>query len=141
MVCLVYSDEFLLHDTDLSRPERPECLTAVVYEVKAMPWVTQLRWRLPTPIAQRSLLTLVQQVHSQEYIQKVKDMTEREGGELHCDKAIVSWQIYDVVLLAVNAWLDGVDQVLATRSPTFVLAQSVAATLEGGLISRRRYID
>jgi acetoin utilization deacetylase AcuC-like enzyme len=122
MVTIIYSDEFLRHNTGERHPEKAERLRAIVSLLKNVPWADRLKWRSPTPVNQTSLIPLLQQVHTAEYIQKVAQLAKQGGGDFYSD-TIVSPDSYDVALLAVNAWLDGVQQVLITEEPTFVLSR------------------
>ncbi|CAC5341017.1 MULTISPECIES: histone deacetylase family protein [Planktothrix] len=124
MLTVIYSDEFLNHKTGLFHPERPERLTAIVNALKSVSWREQLRWQQPTPVADRldSLIKLLEKVHTPTYIQQVKAISDRGGGYLDGDTPM-SAESYDVALLAVSAWLDGVDRVLDNGRPAFVLAR------------------
>ncbi|GAC1451753.1 MAG: histone deacetylase [Chamaesiphon sp.] len=122
MLPVIYSDEFLKHKTGRFHPERPERLTAIVEALKAAPWKSQIEWRLPTPVDERSLMPLLQQIHAQRYIETVHRIAQGGGGSLDSDTP-VSPSSYDVALLAVSAWLDGVNLVLSTNNPAFVLAR------------------
>lgn len=122
MLPVIYSDEFLRHDTGRFHPERSQRLIAIVNALKAAPWSDKLEWQLPTPVATRPVLPLLQQIHSPRYIETVQEIANSGGGMLDADTPI-SPHSYDIALLAVNAWLDGVDQVLATQNPAFVLAR------------------
>ena len=122
MLPIIYSEDFLLHDTGHFHPEKPERLTAIVKALKQVPWADRIDWQAPTPITQRNLLSFVQQIHTQEHIDKVKSIAESGGGNLDGDTPI-STQSYNVALLAVSAWLDGIDRVIATGNPVFVLAR------------------
>lgn len=122
MFPVIYSDDFLKHETGYLHPECPERLTAIVRALKAAPWHEQLDWQLPTPTSRRDVLPYIQQRHSQGYIEQVRQIAQRGGGMLDADTP-VSPQSYDIALLAVSAWLDGVDCVLAYNEPAFVLAR------------------
>jgi acetoin utilization deacetylase AcuC-like enzyme len=122
MLSVIYSDEFLLHKTGRFHPERPERLTATVAALQAVSWADQLQWRSPTPVAERAVMTDIQRVHPAKYVEQIRQLAERGGGYLDPDTP-VSPQTYEVALLAVSAWLDGVDQVLHTGEPAFVLAR------------------
>ncbi|MBW4649883.1 MAG: histone deacetylase [Kastovskya adunca ATA6-11-RM4] len=122
MLPVIYSDEFLNHKTGRFHPERPERLRAIVGALKATTWADQIEWQLPTPVEQRSVMPLLEQVHSQNYIDLVKSIASSGGGLLDADTSI-SPESYQVALFAVNAWLDGVDRVIATNNPAFVLAR------------------
>ncbi len=120
---IIYSDEFLEHKTGLLHPEKPERLLAIATALKAAAFANQLEWRSPTPAEQTRALAYIQRVHSQDYIKTVQRLQERGGGYLDGGDTVVSPRSYDVALLAVSAWLDGVGQVLATGNPAFVLAR------------------
>ncbi|MBD2484358.1 MULTISPECIES: histone deacetylase family protein [Planktothrix] len=124
MLTVIYSDKFLNHKTGLFHPERPERLTAIVNALKSVSWAEQLDWKEPTPVMDRQqpLMRLLETVHTSSHIQRVKAIAAQEGGYLDGDTPI-SAESYDVALLAVSAWLDGVDQVLTTAHPAFVLAR------------------
>lgn len=124
MLTVIYSDKFLNHKTGLFHPERPERLTAIVNALKSVSWAEQLDWKEPTPVVDRQqpLMRLLETVHTSSHIQRVKAIAAQEGGYLDGDTPI-SAESYDVALLAVSAWLDGVDQVLTTAHPAFVLAR------------------
>ena len=124
MVSVIYSDEFLEHKTGMLHPERPERLIAIVKALKTFPGNDQLQWYSPTPIEKRdsSLMTLLEKVHSHSHIETVAEIAHEGGGYLGPDTP-VSPKSYDVALLAVSAWLDGIDLVLANGKPAFVLAR------------------
>ena len=122
MLPVIYSDEFLKHETGRFHPEQPARLIACVKALKSTPWSSQIDWRLPTPVQERSVLPILQQVHSQKHIDTVKVAGQLGGGLLDADTP-VSLQSYDIALLAVNAWLDGVEYVLENNNPAFILAR------------------
>lgn len=122
MLPIIYSDEFLLHNTGFYHPENPERLKAVVQALKAAPWAAKLEWRSPTPANQRDVIPDLQRVHHPKYIRAVEHLANRGGGHIDADTP-VSPQSYAVALLAASAWLDGVDHVQATGNPVFVLAR------------------
>lgn len=124
MLTVIYSDEFLNHKTGLFHPERPERLTAIVNALKSVSWADQLNWEVPTPVVDRlqPLISLLETVHTSSHIHQVKTIADQGGGYLDGDTPI-SAESYDVALLAVSAWLDGVDRVLTTGRPAFVLAR------------------
>ncbi len=122
MLPVIYSDEFLKHNNGRFHPERPERLTAIVDALKAAPWADKIEWQLPTPVETRPVMPLLQKIHTQQYIDLVKQIASGGGGMLDADTPIGPHS-YDVALLAVSAWLDGIDRVLATNNPAFVLAR------------------
>lgn len=122
MVAIIYSDEFLNHKTGVFHPEKPERLTAITKALRDVDFANQLTWYAPTPVTNRQIHTLLAQVHDPEYIQKVREIAESGGGYID-NETVVSPQSYDVAMLAISAWLDGVDKVLETNKPAFVLAR------------------
>jgi acetoin utilization deacetylase AcuC-like enzyme len=123
MVSIIYSDEFLNHQTGAYHPESPGRLTAIAQALHAAPWADQLDWRSPTPAHQRAaLMDALHAVHPSRYIEAVWDIANGGGGYIDPDTP-VSAVSYDVALLAVSAWLDGVDRVLETGKPVFALTR------------------
>ena len=122
MLPIIYSEEFLEHKTGAFHPECPERLSAIVWALKNAPWGDRLEWILPTPVASRPLLDTIHQIHPPNYVSTIQTIAKRGGGRLDADTP-VSTRSYDVALLAVSAWLDGVDRILETGKPAFVLAR------------------
>jgi acetoin utilization deacetylase AcuC-like enzyme len=123
MFPVIYSDEFLEHKTGSFHPENPERLKAIASALKATVFSEQLEWRSPTPASEKQILmSLLETAHTKAYINKVREVAATGGGYLDGDTP-VSPRSYDVALLAVSAWLDGVDIVLETNKPAFVLAR------------------
>jgi acetoin utilization deacetylase AcuC-like enzyme len=122
MVCIIYSDAFLDHDTGPTHPECPERLTAIAAALRTMPGANYLHWQTPTPVGDRNPDPYILQCHSPGYLQALKTLADAGGGSLDMDTP-VSARSYTVARLAVNAWLDGVDHVLHQSEPAFVLAR------------------
>ncbi|MTJ08888.1 MULTISPECIES: histone deacetylase [unclassified Anabaena] len=123
MLQVIYSEEFLDHQTGSYHPENPARLTAIVNALKAASFADKITWKIPTPITSKPfLMSCVESVHTKTYINKVKAIASSGGGYLDGDTPI-SPRSYDVALLAVSAWLDGVDTVLNTDDSAFVLAR------------------
>ena len=122
MLSVIYSDDFLLHETGYFHPEKPERLTAIKAALEAADWADQLQWQRPTPVEQRPVMAAIQRVHTDRYIEQVRSLANRGGGYLNADTPI-SPRTFEIAQLAVSAWLDGVDAVLHTGTPSFVLAR------------------
>jgi acetoin utilization deacetylase AcuC-like enzyme len=120
MFPIIYSDDFLLHETGILHPEKPARLTAIKSALEHAEYTDQIDWRSPTSIEFRSPLPWIEKVHTEKYIRTVKQLS-KQGGAIDPDTP-VSTQTYTVALLAVNAWLDGVDLAI-TGQPSFVLAR------------------
>lgn len=119
-ISLIYSPEFLHHDTGPYHPENPGRLKSIIHALDLMPW--DVDWRSPTPLEQRDPLPLVTQIHDRDYGERVKALSERGGGSLDAD-TVVSSASYEVALLAVNAWCDGVDLVVDHQRSAFALTR------------------
>ncbi len=124
MVSVFYSDEFLDHDTGSFHPENPGRLTAIVNALKQASFAQQIDWQIPTAIDLKPerLMAALYAIHPSSYVESVKRLADMGGGRLDPD-TVVSAHSYEVALLAVNAWLDGVDRALQTGKPAFVLAR------------------
>jgi acetoin utilization deacetylase AcuC-like enzyme len=122
MIPVIYSEEFLEHNTGYGHPEKAARLTAIVDALKQVEWQDQIDWRLPTSLEERNVLPHIQKIHTPEHIDRLKRVADQGGGYLDGDTPI-SKRSYEVALLAVSAWLDGVDQVLESHNPAFVLAR------------------
>lgn len=122
MISIIYSEEFLDHDTGLAHPECAERLKAVVDALKQVSWQDKLMWRSPTAIADRDVLSQVAKIHTSEHIQRVQQIARNGGGYLDGD-TVVSPRSFDVASLAVSAWLDGIDLVIEKNTTAFVLAR------------------
>ena len=120
MLPVIYSDEFLLHETGTFHPEKPGRLTAIKLALEQAKWANQIDWRKPRSIESRSPLPWIEKIHTAKYIRTVKQLS-KQGGLIDPDTP-VSAKTYEVALLAVNAWLDGVD-IAMTDKPSFVLAR------------------
>lgn len=119
---VIYSEDFMLHNTGRSHPERPARLSAIVEALKASPWANQIDWQLPTPPDRRSIRPAIERVHTIRHIHEVEQLANNGGGRIDLDTP-VSPHSYEIALLAVSGWLDGIDRVLATGEPAFVLAR------------------
>ncbi|MEA5580995.1 histone deacetylase [Nodularia harveyana UHCC-0300] len=123
MLTVIYSQEFLDHKTGRYHPENPQRLTAIVNALKSAAFAEKITWLTPTPAsAKPSLMATLLKAHDPVYINKVKEIAATGGGYLDGDTPI-SPRSYDVALLAVSAWMDGVETVLETANPAFVLAR------------------
>jgi acetoin utilization deacetylase AcuC-like enzyme len=120
MFPVIYSDDFLLHDTGV-HAESPGRLIAIKSALEQTTWANQLDWRSPTPTQTRSPLDWVEKVHSAEYVRSIQQICQ-SGGSIDPDTPVCV-KSYEVAVLAVNAWLDGVDLAMATGEPAFVLAR------------------
>lgn len=121
MISVIYSPEFLEHNTGYGHPEKAKRLSAIADALKAVEWGDRIEWHLPTPIKTRNVLSNIKKVHTTEHIERIKRVADKGGGYLDGDTPI-SARSYEVALLAVSAWLDGVDRVL-DKKPAFILAR------------------
>lgn len=122
MLPIIYSDQFLKHRTGRLHPERPERLKAIVEALRTTFKENELDWQEPTPHQERDIHSWVEKLHSPDYVEEVAQLAKQGGGRLDMDTG-VSADSYEVALLAVSAWFDGVDQVLTNHQPALVLAR------------------
>lgn len=122
MLSIIYSNQFLEHDTGAFHPEKPERLQAIAMALHTSTITKYLKWYTPTPVDRSPILSLLQEVHDKEYIEFIAQLAKSGGGYANPDTPVSS-QSYNVALLAASAWIDGVDRVLATGNPAFVLAR------------------
>ncbi|NJR68061.1 MAG: histone deacetylase [Synechococcales cyanobacterium CRU_2_2] len=152
MIPVFYCDQFLQHDTAFGlppgsyHPESAARLTAVVSALKSVHWASQIDWRSPQAIEaspdrlpsrshqtspntsvppsahSSALIERIAQLQSRHYVDAVAALAQSGGGQIDAD-TVVSPRTYDVALRAVQAWLDGVDAVLESGEPAFVLAR------------------
>jgi len=124
MLPIFYSDFFLEHDTGPYHPENPGRLQAVVRALQQASFSHQLDWRSPTPVDEQGtrLFDAIHAIHPREYVNAVSAISKRGGGYIDSD-TIISPQTYDVALLAISAWLDGIDAIVETQHPSFVLSR------------------
>jgi len=119
---IIYSPAFLEHDTGPFHPENPGRLQAIVQALQGVPWADALEWRQPTPGAEREVLPQVLALHAPQYVEALNQLARKGGGYVDGDTPVSS-RSYEVALLAVSAWLDGVDYGLATGHSAFALAR------------------
>lgn len=122
MLPVLYSDDFLRHDTGYGHPEKAQRLTSIVEALRSVSWADQITWLEPQSIEVRNPIPWVNAIHDPQYVESIAALSAKGGGRIDPD-TVVSRQTYAVALLAVNAWLEGVDQVLARQSPAFVAAR------------------
>ncbi len=147
MIPIIYSEEFTKHFTGDAHPERAERIVATVEALRKTLWADKIQWLAPSLLESNAVLSLLHEVHIPEYIQAVEEFAINNGQ--HADNDIptniqvteiggfrivdgqyqyfdadisVCRDSYNVALLTVRAWIDGVDQALSGR-PTFVLAR------------------
>lgn len=119
---IIYTDEFLHHHTGAFHPEKPERLTAIATALKHQPWSDRLQWTVPKIRDSEEIKADIEKCHTPKYIDLVRAIATQGGGMIDGD-TIVSEHTYDVAMLAVNAWLDGVDRVLEVNRPIFILSR------------------
>ncbi len=121
MVPIFYSDAFLNHDTGNGHPECAERLVVIKAALEAASFADQLEWRSPTPVADRPMTEILLKVHSAKYMARLVACSAMERSEF--ESTALCKDSEWVARLAVSAWLDGMETVLKTDRPAFVLAR------------------
>jgi len=119
---IIYSDEFLDHKTGAFHPENSKRLTAIATALKNQTWSDRLKWYAPKTRNPQELTDEISKCHNPNYIERVKAIANNGGGMIDAD-TILSERSYDVAVLAVGAWLDGVDRVLENSKSVFTLSR------------------
>jgi len=121
-LAVFYSPQFLEHNPGRFHPENAGRLTAIVEALQQVSWADQLEWCSPTPVAHRDPRPLLGQIHHPAYLEALQQLAAGGGGPIDED-TVVSARSFEVALLAVNAWIDGVDYVLKTDHSALVLSR------------------
>ncbi|MBE9062005.1 histone deacetylase [cf. Phormidesmis sp. LEGE 11477] len=122
-----YSNLFTHHNTGAGHPENAGRLRAAVNYLRRCQqsesdddaWARRIEWIEPSS---RPVLDHIYRVHNQGYVRALKKIADGGGGQIDSD-TVVSAQSYDVAILAVAAWLDGLDWVCQHRAPAFALVR------------------
>lgn len=116
-ISLIYSEQFLKHDTGSNHPESPDRLKSIVQRLKKLEYKNNIRWIKPKKVSKKTLL----KIHSEEMINNVELLSKKGGGYLDADTPISS-DSFEVALLAAGAWLKGLNEVINGK-PAFVLSR------------------
>ena len=113
-VAVMYSDQFLLHNTGKNHPENPDRLISVVENLVAHPLLkTSLIWPKFNPASIEHL----QLVHSMNYIKTVEYETSllinNSTSYLSTGDTVISKQSNHVARLAVGAGIKGADMIMS----------------------------
>ncbi len=114
-VGLVYSDEYLKHDTG-EHPENSKRLVAILSLLKEKKVLKDLTLINP----RKADLKEIEYIHSPSYIQKVGEICRRGGGFLDSDTP-VSKDSFEVALLAAGGVFSAIDRVVANLDSAFCL--------------------
>ena len=124
-VAVIYSDQFLLHDTGKNHPENPDRLISVVENLIVNPlFKDSLIWPKFNPAS----LEQLQLIHSKNYIKKVEHETSllinNSTTYLSTGDTVISKQSDHVARLAVGAGIKGVDMIMSKEiSSAFALVR------------------
>lgn len=122
MVPVIYSPQFLDHQVP---PGHPECPERLVETVRLLRDESVVKFVEPKRVDQagrfEAVLDAVLLVHHPDHVEEVREFSRT--GRCVDDDTFITSNSFDVALLAVSAWMDGVDIVLETNAPAFVLAR------------------
>ncbi len=114
-VGLVYSDEYLKHDTG-NHPENGKRLEAILSLLKEKNVLKDLTFINPRKAKEKE----IEYIHSPSYIQEVREICKRGGGFLDSDTP-VSRDSFEVALLAAGGVFNAIDSVVADLDSAFCL--------------------
>ena len=111
-VAVLYSDQFLLHDTGPNHPERPERLSKVVNDIKKNKSLSSLLW----PTIRKASIEEIRLVHTQEYIDlvahEIASIKNNKISYLSTGDTVISKDSNNVAKLAVGAGIKGVNEIM-----------------------------
>ena len=124
-VAIMYSDQFLLHNTGKNHPERPERLLKVVKNLKNN---TLLSPHLIWPSVRVATEQEIKLVHTKNYIDLVKKevnlLQKNDISYLSTGDTIISKESNKVAKTAIGAGLSGADAIMQGKvSSAFVLSR------------------
>ena len=118
---LVYHDVFVKHEMSVGHPESPDRLrSAMSYTKKAGLFENnKLNLFTPEPVD----LDLVYTIHDKQYLEGVREKSERGGGFYTLDTAVNQYT-YEAALLAAGGGIGAVNRIMAgTTKNAFILCR------------------
>jgi acetoin utilization deacetylase AcuC-like enzyme len=112
---LVYSDQYLRHDTGAGHPERAERLKAVIERLDSCSAGRELMRIDPAPLDEQKTLSEIARVHIGEYVQRVRQACKEGWPFIDTPDSAICHASYEVALLAVQGVLAGVDAVMTGK--------------------------
>ncbi|MHA1238502.1 MAG: histone deacetylase family protein [Candidatus Odinarchaeia archaeon] len=106
---LVYSDEYLKHNTGLYHPERKERLLVIMEELKRRGILDNKNLSLIQPV--EASIENIQLIHVPEHIERIREFCQLGGGPMTPD-TIASAETFKVALLAVGGALTAAEKIL-----------------------------
>jgi acetoin utilization deacetylase AcuC-like enzyme len=107
---IIYSPEYLLHKTGPRHPESPSRLRVMLRELSNSGVLENENCSLVEP--EKATIKDLQLVHSQSYVQQIKNFCNCGGGLLDVRDTFVSTNSYNAALLAAGGAINGVDLVM-----------------------------
>ncbi|KAA8496514.1 Uncharacterized protein FVE85_0243 [Porphyridium purpureum] len=122
-VPVLYSPQFLEHTVPAGHPECPARLERTVQLLRDESGLELVE---PVSIHEggrlQDVMEAILRVHHQDHVDEIWEASERGGRRLDGD-TFISSSSYQTALLAVSAWMQGIDMVLDSNMPAFVLAR------------------
>ena len=103
----VYHADYLRHDTGF-HPESADRLLSIMRKLEQQDLITQLEQVIP----EHAPIEAIEYVHTDDYVQKVAEMSARGGGMLDPDTPVCA-ATYKIALLAAGGLMRAVDSVMA----------------------------
>lgn len=106
---LLYDERYLLHQTGLDHPERPDRLRAVWNHLQKTDLFPSLLILKPEPAARE----WIEKVHDPSYVERVRKVCRQGTGEIDSPDTMVCGSSYEIALLAVGGVLRLIDAVFS----------------------------
>lgn len=100
---------YMQHDTGFMHPERPKRISSIYKKISSAPYFRDLLLIKP----EKTALDMIEMVHSQDYIYRIKKEIEDGADYLDSPDTPVSRDSFDVALYAVGGCLKMCDAVMS----------------------------
>lgn len=118
---LVYHDLFVKHEMSMGHPESPDRLRSAMSYAKKAGLLENDNLNLLTPESVN--LDIVYTIHDKQYLEGIKEKSERGGGFYTLDTAVNQYT-YEAALLAAGGGVEAVDRIMSGATENaFVLCR------------------
>ena len=115
---VIYSPQFLEHDTGESHLEHPDRLLACIAALEDGDLSERIIWNSPRMATETEL----EWIHTRQHIDHIKAFCQNGGGYLDVDTPVCP-KSFHISCLSAGAWLTGMDEVLDQKRSALVLSR------------------